>query len=114
MKIAKWSDHAAPEGAAEPVNKHLYEDMRKAIQGINEAIKAMRQRITHCVTKLRCDIVDRHAISEPRLRAHPAVLGIIDGETYQIILCPAVVAATCQALEQLTDGLFKSDVRAAT
>jgi PTS system sucrose-specific IIC component len=56
----------------------------------------------HCVTRLRLILVDRDAVDQDQLRAHPAVLGVRDvGTQFQVIIGPAVVARLAAALDEL-------------
>jgi sucrose PTS system EIIBCA or EIIBC component len=57
----------------------------------------------HCVTRLRLELADRRLVDDDALRAHPAVLGVREGEQFQVIVGPAVVERLAQALECLLD-----------
>ncbi|MFF7638426.1 PTS transporter subunit EIIC [Kitasatospora sp. NPDC008050] len=56
--------------------------------------------VAHCMTRLRLGLLDRATVDEVALTALPAVLGVVDGETYQIVLGPGV-ARVARALEEL-------------
>ncbi|MFJ9629206.1 PTS transporter subunit EIIC [Streptomyces sp. NPDC101175] len=61
--------------------------------------------VAHCMTRLRLGLADRSRVDEDGLRALPAVLGIVDDDTYQIVLGPGVVARVTPEFEQLvSDG----------
>ncbi|MFJ8694005.1 PTS transporter subunit EIIC [Streptomyces roseolilacinus] len=49
--------------------------------------------VTHCMTRLRLALGDRALVRDAELRAHPAVLGVVEDDgTYQIVLGPGRVA----------------------
>lgn len=56
--------------------------------------------VAHCMTRLRLGLRDRSTVDEAALAALPAVLGVVDDETYQIVLGPGV-ARVAQAFEEL-------------
>lgn len=60
-------------------------------------------RVGHCVTRLRLELRDRAAVDERALRDHPAVLGVRDVDTFQVIVGPAVVADLARALSRLVE-----------
>ncbi|MFE9659272.1 PTS transporter subunit EIIC [Streptomyces sp. NPDC005955] len=56
----------------------------------------------HCMTRLRLALTDRAAVRDAEVRAHPAVLGVVeDGDTYQIVLGPGRAARVTRAFEDL-------------
>lgn len=55
----------------------------------------------HCVTRLRLSLTDRARVDDTALREHPAVLGVLERGTFQIIVGPAAVAPLTAALGQL-------------
>ena len=57
--------------------------------------------VAHCMTRLRLGLADRSLVDEEALRALPAVLGIVDDDTYQIVLGPGVVARVTPEFEKL-------------
>ncbi|WP_406456475.1 PTS transporter subunit EIIC [Streptomyces sp. NBC_01622] len=57
--------------------------------------------VAHCMTRLRLGLADRSRVDEDGLRALPAVLGIVDDGTYQIVLGPGVVARVTPEFEKL-------------
>lgn len=59
---------------------------------------------THCMTRLRVDVVDPARIDEAALRATPGVLGVVEDETYQIVLGPGVVTKVSTAFVRLVEG----------
>lgn len=46
---------------------------------------------THCMTRLRITAVNRNQINEDAIQQIEGVLGVVDDDTYQIILGPGVV-----------------------
>lgn len=57
--------------------------------------------LTHCVTRLRLTLTDRARADDTALRDHPAVLGILERDTFQIVVGPAAVTPLAAALAQL-------------
>ncbi|MET9907260.1 PTS transporter subunit EIIC [Streptomyces sp. NPDC006476] len=58
--------------------------------------------VAHCMTRLRLGLADRSRVDEEALRAVPGVLGLVDDETYQIVLGPGVVGPVAAEFEELT------------
>ncbi|WP_329586243.1 PTS transporter subunit EIIC [Kitasatospora sp. NBC_01250] len=56
--------------------------------------------VAHCMTRLRLGLRDGALVDEAALTALPAVLGVVDGATYQIVLGPGV-ARVARAFEEL-------------
>ena len=44
--------------------------------------------VAHCMTRLRLGLHDRSLVQEEALKALPAVLGVVEDDTYQIVLGP--------------------------
>ncbi|MEU6867491.1 PTS transporter subunit EIIC [Streptomyces sp. NPDC046876] len=57
--------------------------------------------IAHCMTRLRIGLHDRSLVDDEALRALPAVLGVVEDDTYQIVLGPGVVARVSPEFEAL-------------
>ncbi|MGH3941839.1 MAG: PTS transporter subunit EIIB [Pseudonocardiaceae bacterium] len=57
--------------------------------------------VSYCFTKLRLTLLNRAAADDTSLLAHPAVLGLIDDMTFQVITGPATVEPVAHALEAL-------------
>ncbi|MEU9363466.1 PTS transporter subunit EIIC [Streptomyces avermitilis] len=57
--------------------------------------------VAHCMTRLRLGLADRSLVDEDSLRALPAVLGVVDDDTYQIVLGPGTVAKVTPEFETL-------------
>ena len=60
--------------------------------------------VAHCMTRLRLGLADRSLVDEEALRAVPGVLGVVDDETYQIVLGPGVVSRVTPEFEALLAG----------
>ncbi|MER8067465.1 PTS transporter subunit EIIC [Streptomyces sp. NPDC094034] len=57
--------------------------------------------VAHCMTRLRLGLHDRSLVQDEALRALPAVLGVVEDETYQIVLGPGTVARVTSEFERL-------------
>ncbi|MEW2413352.1 PTS transporter subunit EIIC [Streptomyces sp. NPDC046866] len=57
--------------------------------------------IAHCMTRLRIGLHDRSLVDDEALRALPAVLGVVEDDTYQIVLGPGAVARVTPEFEAL-------------
>ncbi|MFI6055829.1 PTS transporter subunit EIIC [Streptomyces violascens] len=58
--------------------------------------------IAHCMTRLRLGLKDRTLVQDEALKALPAVLGVVEDDTYQIVLGPGTVARVAPEFEALT------------
>ncbi|MFF7700177.1 PTS transporter subunit EIIC [Streptomyces lydicus] len=59
--------------------------------------------VAHCMTRLRLGIRDRSLVHDEALRALPAVMGVVEDDTYQIVLGPGTVARVTPELERLVE-----------
>ncbi|MFF4450441.1 PTS transporter subunit EIIC [Streptomyces sp. NPDC001502] len=59
--------------------------------------------IAHCMTRLRLSLRDRSLVQDEALRALPAVLGVVEDDTYQIVLGPGAVARVTPEFEALVE-----------
>ncbi|MEU9036223.1 PTS transporter subunit EIIC [Streptomyces sp. NPDC048352] len=59
--------------------------------------------IAHCMTRLRIGLRDRSLVDDPALRAVPGVLGVVEDDTYQIVLGPGTVARVTPEFEALVE-----------
>ncbi|WP_030898270.1 PTS transporter subunit EIIC [Streptomyces sp. NRRL F-5126] len=59
--------------------------------------------VTHCMTRLRLGLRDRSLVQDEALKALPAVLGVVEDDTYQIVLGPGTVARVTPMFESLVD-----------
>ncbi|MEU8784236.1 PTS transporter subunit EIIC [Streptomyces sp. NPDC048637] len=57
--------------------------------------------IAHCMTRLRLGIQDRSLVQDEALKALPAVMGVVEDDTYQIVLGPGTVARVTPEFERL-------------
>ncbi|MFD3806090.1 PTS transporter subunit EIIC [Streptomyces sp. NPDC058611] len=57
--------------------------------------------IAHCMTRLRIGLRDRSLVQEEALKALPAVMGVVEDDTYQIVLGPGTVARVTPEFEAL-------------
>ncbi|UJB43432.1 PTS transporter subunit EIIC [Streptomyces sp. A1-5] len=57
--------------------------------------------VAHCMTRLRLGIRDRSLVQDAALIALPAVLGLVEDDTYQIVLGPGTVARVTPEFERL-------------
>lgn len=59
--------------------------------------------IAHCMTRLRLGLHDRTLVDDEALKAVPAVMGVVEDDTYQIVLGPGTVARVTPEFEQLVE-----------
>ncbi|MFG2979669.1 PTS transporter subunit EIIC [Streptomyces sp. NPDC048258] len=59
--------------------------------------------IAHCMTRLRISLRDRSLVQDEALKALPAVLGVVEDDTYQIVLGPGTVARVAPEFEALVE-----------
>ncbi|MFD7497989.1 PTS transporter subunit EIIC [Streptomyces sp. NPDC059832] len=59
--------------------------------------------IAHCMTRLRLGLHDRSLVDDEALKAVPAVMGVVEDDTYQIVLGPGTVARVTPEFEQLVE-----------
>ncbi|MGP3927721.1 PTS transporter subunit EIIC [Streptomyces sp. 8N616] len=59
--------------------------------------------VAHCMTRLRLGLADRSLVQDEALRALPAVLGVVEDDTYQIVLGPGTVARVTPEFERLVE-----------
>lgn len=59
--------------------------------------------IAHCMTRLRIALRDRSLVQDEALKALPAVLGVVEDDTYQIVLGPGAVARVTPQFEALVE-----------
>lgn len=60
--------------------------------------------VTNCITRMRVNLVDRSAIDEAGIKKTPGVMGIVDDETYQIILGPGTVTRVTDSFSKMVDA----------
>ncbi|MCX4533571.1 PTS transporter subunit EIIC [Streptomyces sp. NBC_00841] len=59
--------------------------------------------VVHCMTRLRLGLRDRSLVDDEALKALPAVMGVVEDDTYQIVLGPGTVARVTPEFEQLVE-----------
>ncbi|MGH4029560.1 PTS transporter subunit EIIC [Actinomycetota bacterium Odt1-20B] len=57
--------------------------------------------VAHCMTRLRLGLADRSLVQDEALRALPDVMGVVEDDTYQIVLGPGKVARVTPEFEAL-------------
>ncbi|MFI8099622.1 PTS transporter subunit EIIC [Streptomyces sp. NPDC086023] len=57
--------------------------------------------VAHCMTRLRLGLRDRALVDHEALKALPAVLGVVEDDTYQIVLGPGTVARVTPEFDAL-------------
>ncbi|MFD8414165.1 PTS transporter subunit EIIC [Streptomyces sp. NPDC059650] len=70
--------------------------------------------IAHCMTRLRIGLRDRSRVDDDALKALPAVLGVVEDDTYQIVLGPGAVARITPEFEALVAQARRAGPAAAT
>lgn len=60
--------------------------------------------LTYCFTKLRLRLTDHTPVDHKALLAHPAVMGLIEDTTFQIMLGPAAVERVAHAMHHLLNA----------
>jgi PTS system sucrose-specific IIC component len=59
--------------------------------------------VVHCMTRLRLGLRDRSLVDDEALKALPAVMGVVEDDTYQIVLGPGTVARVTPEFEALVE-----------
>ncbi|MCY0958635.1 PTS transporter subunit EIIC [Streptomyces sp. H27-H5] len=59
--------------------------------------------IAHCMTRLRIGLRDRSLVRDEELEAVPGVMGVVEDDTYQIVLGPGTVARVTPEFEALVE-----------
>ncbi|MET9467495.1 PTS transporter subunit EIIC [Streptomyces sp. NPDC006544] len=59
--------------------------------------------VAHCMTRLRITLRDRSLVQDEALKAVPAVMGVVEDDTYQIVLGPGTVARVTPEFEALVE-----------
>ncbi|MEU9563553.1 PTS transporter subunit EIIC [Streptomyces sp. NPDC048161] len=59
--------------------------------------------IAHCMTRLRLGLHDRSLVDDEALKAVPAVMGVVEDDTYQIVLGPGTVARVTPEFERMVE-----------
>ncbi|WP_019549553.1 PTS transporter subunit EIIC [Streptomyces sulphureus] len=66
--------------------------------------------VSQCMTRLRLSLDDRSLVQDAELRMLPGVLGVVEDDTYQIVLGPGKVARVTPEFERLAAGSAQSTV----
>ncbi|MFF0740755.1 PTS transporter subunit EIIC [Streptomyces sp. NPDC004111] len=61
------------------------------------------ESVAHCMTRLRLGLRDRSLVQDEALKALPAVMGVVEDDTYQIVLGPGTVARVTPEFEALIE-----------
>lgn len=64
--------------------------------------------VSHCMTRMRLGLADRARVQDAALQALPDVMGVVEDETYQIVLGPGKVARVTPELQALVDEAAES------
>ncbi|MFE9852127.1 PTS transporter subunit EIIC [Streptomyces sp. NPDC005576] len=59
--------------------------------------------VAHCMTRLRLGLLDPSLVDDEALKALPAVMGVVEDDTYQIVLGPGTVARVTPEFEALVE-----------
>lgn len=59
--------------------------------------------VVHCMTRLRLGLADRSLVQDEALKALPDVMGVVEDDTYQIVLGPGKVARVTPEFESLVE-----------
>lgn len=59
--------------------------------------------VVHCMTRLRLGLHDRSLVDDEALKALPAVMGVVEDDTYQVVLGPGTVARVTPEFERLVE-----------
>ncbi|MEU5215280.1 PTS transporter subunit EIIC [Streptomyces sp. NPDC020807] len=65
--------------------------------------------VAHCMTRLRLGLRDRSLVQDEALKALPDVMGVVEDETYQIVLGPGKVARVTPEFEALVAEAPKAE-----
>ncbi|MFI8371180.1 PTS transporter subunit EIIC [Streptomyces sp. NPDC085466] len=70
--------------------------------------------VAHCMTRLRLGLRDRSLVQDESLKALPSVMGVVEDDTYQIVLGPGTVARVTPEFEALVaEGAAAAPVHTA-
>ncbi|MFD7435981.1 PTS transporter subunit EIIC [Streptomyces sp. NPDC059861] len=83
-------------------NENKYRDTAAAILPLVGGARNVAS-VAHCMTRLRLGLRDRALVQEEQLKALPGVMGVVDDDTYQIVLGPGTVARVTPEFETLVE-----------
>ncbi|MDJ1137499.1 PTS transporter subunit EIIC [Streptomyces iconiensis] len=87
----------APQGANP--NREIAEAILPLVGGASNVTS-----VTHCMTRMRLGLADRSLVQDEPLKALPDVLGVVEDDTYQIVLGPGKVARVTPEFEALVQA----------
>ena len=70
--------------------------------------------VTHCMTRMRLGLADRSLVQDEPLKALKDVMGVVEDDTYQIVLGPGKVARVTPEFESLVEAGKGADARPVT
>ncbi|MEV8091714.1 PTS transporter subunit EIIC [Streptomyces nigra] len=83
-------------------NENKYRDTAAAILPLVGGARNVAS-VAHCMTRLRLGLHDRTLVQEEQLKALPSVMGVVEDDTYQIVLGPGTVARVTPEFETLVE-----------
>ncbi|MFI1965800.1 PTS transporter subunit EIIC [Streptomyces pathocidini] len=69
--------------------------------------------VAHCMTRLRLGLVDRSLVQDEALKGLPAVMGVVEDDTYQVVLGPGTVGRVTPEFERLLEEERSAEPAAA-
>ncbi|MET9955272.1 PTS transporter subunit EIIC [Streptomyces sp. NPDC006339] len=93
----------SPDDQSSPHDKSSPHDHRATAAAILPLVGGAGNisSVAHCMTRLRLGLRDRSLVRDEDLRALPSVLGVVEDDTYQIVLGPGTVARVTPEFEAL-------------
>ncbi|NGN67473.1 PTS transporter subunit EIIC [Streptomyces sp. A7024] len=70
--------------------------------------------VEHCMTRLRLGLRDRSLVQDEALKALPDVLGVVEDDTYQIVIGPGKVARVTPEFEALVEEQRPAEAHAVS
>lgn len=92
----------------EDKNRRLAEEILPLIGGAGNVAS-----VAHCMTRLRLGLKDRTLVRDAELKALPGVMGVVEDDTYQIVLGPGTVAKVTPEIERLVAAAPRPEPAAA-
>ncbi|AWW35926.1 PTS alpha-glucoside transporter subunit IIA [Streptomyces sp. AS58] len=83
-------------------NENKYRDTAAAILPLVGGAQNVTS-VAHCMTRLRLGLHDRSLVQDEQLKALPGVMGVVEDDTYQIVLGPGTVARVTPEFETLVE-----------
>ncbi|MGP3977560.1 PTS transporter subunit EIIC [Streptomyces sp. 8N114] len=90
------STEESPEGNP---NRQLAEAILPLVGGAANVTS-----VSHCMTRMRLGLADRSLVQDEPLKALPGVMGVVEDDTYQIVLGPGKVARITPEFEALVQA----------